>query len=259
MCVFLGYSLHHKGYICLDRHSNRLIISRHVTFEESSFPFSEDTTPPTRVAFDFLDDYTNPVMVPFPPSPPLCSAGTPAASTTQPRAAPDVPVSTAETLALAPLPLYRPAAVSPDAHHALGSTPSGLVPAAVSGGPPPRRFGQVYTRRAAAPAPQPPPGRFGAVYTHRSASVPTSSTPVPVQAPTPVPPASPAQASPTTSASSTPTPALPARAIAIAPVVNDHGMVTRGKRGFRQPALLQAAALSAIPWTYRAALADPNW
>jgi len=36
-------------------------------------------------------------------------------------------------------------------------------------------------------------------------------------------------------------------------------MVTRGKRGFRQPALYQAEPLSPVPRTYRAALADPNW
>ncbi|WVZ89259.1 hypothetical protein U9M48_035685 [Paspalum notatum var. saurae] len=56
LCVFLGYSPHHKGYLCLDRHTNRTIISRHVVFEETSFPFSEDSSPPTRAAFDFLDD-----------------------------------------------------------------------------------------------------------------------------------------------------------------------------------------------------------
>ena len=36
-------------------------------------------------------------------------------------------------------------------------------------------------------------------------------------------------------------------------------MTTRGKLGFRQPAVYHAAAISPIPKTYRSALADPNW
>lgn len=39
-CVFLGYSLQHKGYKCLDLKNNRIYISPHVTFEESTFPFA---------------------------------------------------------------------------------------------------------------------------------------------------------------------------------------------------------------------------
>lgn len=75
LCVFLCNSPHHKGYICLDRHTNRIIISRHVVFDESSFPFSKDSTTPTRAAFDFLDDFPNPVPAPFMPSPCADSAG----------------------------------------------------------------------------------------------------------------------------------------------------------------------------------------
>lgn len=36
--MFLGYSLYHKDYRCLHPSSGRVYISRHVIFDESSFP-----------------------------------------------------------------------------------------------------------------------------------------------------------------------------------------------------------------------------
>lgn len=41
-CVFLGYNLQHKGYRCLDRKTNRVYISRHVQFDEQTFPFAKE-------------------------------------------------------------------------------------------------------------------------------------------------------------------------------------------------------------------------
>ena len=38
-CTFLGYSLNHKGYKCLDS-NGKIIISQDVIFNESSFPFA---------------------------------------------------------------------------------------------------------------------------------------------------------------------------------------------------------------------------
>ncbi|KAI0514079.1 hypothetical protein KFK09_010113 [Dendrobium nobile] len=43
-CIFLGYSDKYKGYKCLDAVTNRLIMSRHVTFNELSYLFSHTVT-----------------------------------------------------------------------------------------------------------------------------------------------------------------------------------------------------------------------
>lgn len=39
-CVFIGYSLHHQGYRCLDPITSRVYLSHHVIFNETEFPFS---------------------------------------------------------------------------------------------------------------------------------------------------------------------------------------------------------------------------
>jgi hypothetical protein len=46
LCVLLGYSSDHKGYQCLDLHSNRIIISRHDVFDVAVFPFTDMSTSP---------------------------------------------------------------------------------------------------------------------------------------------------------------------------------------------------------------------
>jgi hypothetical protein len=43
--VFLGYSLDHRGYCYYDLASRRVLISRHVVFDESDFPFSSSSKP----------------------------------------------------------------------------------------------------------------------------------------------------------------------------------------------------------------------
>ncbi|WVZ70030.1 hypothetical protein U9M48_018734 [Paspalum notatum var. saurae] len=54
-------------------------------------------------------------------------------------------------------------------------------------------------------------------------------------------------------------PGAPHGSLPVPPVVNQHRMVTRGKLGFRQPALFHTAQLSPVPSSFRAALTDPNW
>jgi hypothetical protein len=56
-CVFLGYSLNHKGYKCLDLSTNRMYIARNVVFDENTFPFSTTSSPspsgPTFLSINF--------------------------------------------------------------------------------------------------------------------------------------------------------------------------------------------------------------
>ncbi|GKE34552.1 ribonuclease H-like domain-containing protein [Tanacetum coccineum] len=52
-CIFLGYPSNHRGYRCLDLASNKIIISRHVRFDEDVFPFG-NVTPSNTPTYDFL-------------------------------------------------------------------------------------------------------------------------------------------------------------------------------------------------------------
>ncbi|GJW12071.1 ribonuclease H-like domain-containing protein [Tanacetum coccineum] len=52
-CIFLGYPANHHGYRCLDLVTNKIIISRHVPFDEDVFPFGNFTSS-TKPAYDFL-------------------------------------------------------------------------------------------------------------------------------------------------------------------------------------------------------------
>ncbi|GJW52933.1 ribonuclease H-like domain-containing protein [Tanacetum coccineum] len=56
--IFLGHAANHFGYCCLDLNTNKIIISRHVTFDETVFlfPSTKSTTTPS---YDFLDDSTD--------------------------------------------------------------------------------------------------------------------------------------------------------------------------------------------------------
>ncbi|KAJ9567043.1 hypothetical protein OSB04_003009 [Centaurea solstitialis] len=58
-CVFLGYPTHHRGFRCLDLSSRKIIISRHVVFHESIFPF-DSVSPSDPPSYNFLDDTTEP-------------------------------------------------------------------------------------------------------------------------------------------------------------------------------------------------------
>jgi len=49
-CVFLGYGIKCKGYLCYHMPTLRLFVSRHVIFDEKQFPYPEFShIPPTTV------------------------------------------------------------------------------------------------------------------------------------------------------------------------------------------------------------------
>lgn len=53
-CLFLCYPTNHKGYRCIDLKSNRIILSRHVVFDETIFLAAEKQKAQTR-PYQFLE------------------------------------------------------------------------------------------------------------------------------------------------------------------------------------------------------------
>jgi GAG-pre-integrase domain len=78
-CVFIGYSSIYKGYKYLDLRTNRIYISRHVIFDEQSYPFKDcsQSQPPTASSdslcpLKLLNLYSHPLSPPTTPSlPPI--------------------------------------------------------------------------------------------------------------------------------------------------------------------------------------------
>ena len=60
-CAFLGYPQNHGGYKCYDLSNKKIIISRHVIFDETQFPFAKTHTPST-LTYEFLNDSLHPLL-----------------------------------------------------------------------------------------------------------------------------------------------------------------------------------------------------
>jgi hypothetical protein len=97
-CVFFGYCSDHKGYCCLDLSTNHLIVSRHVVFDEDSFPLAAS---PNSTNLDFLCESGSTVSI---VETRLTTAGTVAPC--QP--APEVPPEFEPLVAPLPAPTVRP-------------------------------------------------------------------------------------------------------------------------------------------------------
>jgi transposase InsO family protein len=282
LCVFLGYSPDHKGYRCFDLSSRRVLISRHVVFDEFFFPYSTTTPPSSDPDLDLFTLFPTDAVV-KPPILPL-SAGT-RSPLVSPTPGP-VPC---------PGPVVSPTVVSPlrGAPSPLAPGPSGGGGSAPPAGPsvptPPARFAQpvrVYQRRppvptspAAGPPPPVPPARFAqpvCVYQRRRpppgfAPPPSPSPPLSSSPPVPSPPAAQpvAQSPPGTPI---PPPRPPAARVEM-PVYHPpllhrdprhvHPMVTRHAAGTLPPRALatttEDSQVSPVPSSVRTTLLDPHW
>ncbi|KAJ9552986.1 hypothetical protein OSB04_017031 [Centaurea solstitialis] len=66
-CVFLGYPANYRGYRCLDISTGKTILSRHVVFDESTFPYtSPNQLPPTHSFLDPSPIFFNNPSIQFP-------------------------------------------------------------------------------------------------------------------------------------------------------------------------------------------------
>ena len=82
-CLFLGYPTNYKGYRCMDLETKKILFSRHVTFDETCFPYN-DSKPQTESSYDFLSSDTEPS--------PLFRNILESSSAVTPPAAPPIPI-----------------------------------------------------------------------------------------------------------------------------------------------------------------------
>jgi hypothetical protein len=116
-CLFLGYSPNHKWYHCLDLVSHRILISRHVVFDEDMFPLA-GSSPPTD-----LDSLLESDPVPPPPQAPRLAPLTAPREASMPPLAPLLTPHATSTPSLAPPLMPRAAPPTTPVPRAALSTP----------------------------------------------------------------------------------------------------------------------------------------
>ncbi|KAM2925447.1 hypothetical protein FF1_042962 [Malus domestica] len=147
-CIFLGYSLQHKGYRCFDPIDNRVYISRHVLFHEDAYPFqslplhysrSATASPDSSSSMDlYFSKFTQPAhpgaatsssSSPRSLSSPGAShpASMPASPAVSPTANPDVspPASLSASPDVSP-PVPRPLPISVNVHPMITRSKAGI-------------------------------------------------------------------------------------------------------------------------------------
>ncbi|KAM1747644.1 hypothetical protein ACFX12_008736 [Malus domestica] len=74
-CIFLGYAAQYKGYICYAIRDHKLIVSRHVVFDEDTFPSlpgsvsSSPSLAPSIIPHPNTFQHPSFIPIPFPHSP----------------------------------------------------------------------------------------------------------------------------------------------------------------------------------------------
>jgi len=60
-CVFLGYSLSQSAYLCFEKSTSKIHVSRHVQFVESVFPYNSSSTAPS-ISSSYVSDWVPPII-----------------------------------------------------------------------------------------------------------------------------------------------------------------------------------------------------
>ncbi|CAA7035751.1 unnamed protein product [Microthlaspi erraticum] len=258
-CVFLGYSLTQNAYLCLDPTSNRLYVSRHVRFDEQTFPF-RSLSSSSAITAGRIEDWCPPVtLVPLSPLITSSSVPPPSSELSPPNDPPNFTDTTPpENVATASLPTPTTAesnsSASPETSPPVSRADLSHQSVSANSDHTPPTSSQAQAQSQSPSGPRSP-----TVFNNHS---PQSNS---TQSATTVHDSETSPSPSSDSSASSPTNSPPADVAPPPSLENAHTMVTRGKTGIRKPnsryalSVVNAKRDDWIPTTVAQALADPRW